>query len=122
MKAKWTTFIGDFVCESFIDLFYELLQFKMFHRLVSTKDIGTAQESRKVRNMAMMNQWILRFEQLQELAELEFAEKAVAFFDFIATYRRSGRMNTRMNRTMRRAAPYRSLLITSPRGLSSRLL
>jgi Superfamily I DNA and RNA helicases len=84
VKTKRPTFNGNLASGSFIDLFYELLQFTMFHRLVSTKDLGSAQESREVRNMAMLTKWILRFEQLQELAELEFAEKAAAFFDFIA--------------------------------------
>lgn len=77
---------GAAASESLLDLFYELLQFPMFHKLVATKDLGSARESREVRNMAALTKWLLRFEQLHETntKELGVADKLLSFFDFIA--------------------------------------
>lgn len=77
---------GGPVNNSFVDLFYELLQFPLFHRLIATADAGSAKESREVLNMAALTRWIVRFEKLHEAADPQpgLAEKAFAFFEFIA--------------------------------------
>lgn len=90
VKEKRKQFSAQFSYASFLDLMYELLQFPLFSRYIVTEYTDSARESREVRNMAALTEWIVRFEAQPEQTDSSVKEKADRFFNFIAYVQEMG--------------------------------
>lgn len=90
IKNKRAAFLKQKIEPHFTAMFYELLAFPLINQYMSVEYIGSAREGRRVRNLAALTKWFVRFEQRFSPVNVSLQEQVSEFFEFLSYMQENG--------------------------------